>query len=1085
MVTKSMRRMTSKEEDRVDELEEQIKSVFLKGLLPEEDEANMKLENPKKGSDETLLDDSLSEKLRQIESEWEEEMEFVASGVSTTTVAADQREERRFKERVGIVCERGQQQEDTEDVQGQSEVTLEKRLQKQTIWQKTETLEGRMEKEVTERIEAEGQCQVEEKDVWFVLFDQRLYTAAVKPSVRASVEPTELKEGDIYSPMATAEKKRNLMETEKVAEEVEVKSEILPPPQTTGERDDNWFVLLDVVPREAPYVPPVATRGQDQMEAESFVSVVGAAVVEEIREIVHEERKGKDETQRQLQEIPQQAVTTRDWFVLLDVVPRGTSYVPPVAAKVKKDSSLVEMTALEHRERQEEFVIGEEKEVKEQEFIALPQAARELEDDWFLLLDVPSREPLFLPAVSTAEYVQVYLEQSVSTVVVESVQEVYSEKIMVMEDDKKLPWKIIPEQEIQPIRGDDDWFRLLDVVPRQPPYVPPVPQPISSRISPDVQPVVEVESTEQRLPQVYVDQMKQQPCQPLPERDDWFVLFDAVHKEDVTQPSAPLMLVPVAPVEIIPDMRQVLEVEVTTTETRTWEKIIGVESRQDAARLSDVSPTAPSSEKRDDWFSLFDVLPREKPVAIPPAVVEHIVDRVSDTEPAQSILMEDVRLHVKLVEMKPPQPRKVDDWFVLLDVARKVPASEPARMYPEIKPSREFAVIKQRVIIVEEMWLQQKTLQQKPHPTVRKMEDDWFILLDLAPKKSVVVPERRRFSGEVLGAEAKTRIGVFETRPEFEKQILKERRPLKHTHVADDWFVLFDVGTSESAVSMQRGARPVSAPVFSQAALAEAGIPMAPFEQPQTSTPIKTIIKEEGKLEVTIEAVEPSKTEPAAWRDHKGVDTSLIPTINGDIQSEVSSTDVVRMRKKRAKRIEGDSIYIRHSLLMLEEFDKPQEDLLKHHASISELKRNFMESVPESRPNEWDKRLSTHSPFRTLGINGQPLPSADGPPLVQTHTVTITAVSNSLSSGISTTEVPIVPTKTVTYESSKVTVDGTEEDKDVSSETTSGTTVTTTTTHISKVVKTGSSETRVEKRIVITADSDVEDKGKDGGASAL
>lgn len=42
------------------------------------------------------------------------------------------------------------------------------------------------------------------------------------------------------------------------------------------------------------------------------------------------------------------------------------------------------------------------------------------------------------------------------------------------------------------------------------------------------------------------------------------------------------------------------------------------------------------------------------------------------------------------------------------------------------------------------------------------------------------------------------------------------------------------------------------------------------------------------------------------------------------------------------------------------------------------------------------------------------------PPLVQTHTVTIAAVSNSLPSGISTTEVPIVPTKTVTYESSKV-----------------------------------------------------------------
>lgn len=30
-----------------------------------------------------------------------------------------------------------------------------------------------------------------------------------------------------------------------------------------------------------------------------------------------------------------------------------------------------------------------------------------------------------------------------------------------------------------------------------------------------------------------------------------------------------------------------------------------------------------------------------------------------------------------------------------------------------------------------------------------------------------------------------------------------------------------------------------------------------------------------------------------------------------------------------------------------------------------------MESVPEPRPSEWDKRLSTHSPFRTLNINGQ------------------------------------------------------------------------------------------------------------------
>lgn len=65
-------------------------------------------------------------------------------------------------------------------------------------------------------------------------------------------------------------------------------------------------------------------------------------------------------------------------------------------------------------------------------------------------------------------------------------------------------------------------------------------------------------------------------------------------------------------------------------------------------------------------------------------------------------------------------------------------------------------------------------------------------------------------------------------------------------------------------VSTQRGARPVSAPVFSQAALVEAGIPMAPFEQPQTSTPIKAVRKEERRLEVTVESAEPSKIEHVA-----------------------------------------------------------------------------------------------------------------------------------------------------------------------------------------------------------------------------
>ncbi|XP_016118600.1 band 4.1-like protein 2 [Sinocyclocheilus grahami] len=60
---------------------------------------------------------------------------------------------------------------------------------------------------------------------------------------------------------------------------------------------------------------------------------------------------------------------------------------------------------------------------------------------------------------------------------------------------------------------------------------------------------------------------------------------------------------------------------------------------------------------------------------------------------------------------------------------------------------------------------------------------------------------------------------------------------------------------------------------------------------------------------------------------------------------------------------------------------------MRHHTSISELKRSFMESVPEPRPSEWDKRLSTNSPFRTASINGQLQPDVKTPPLLPVHRV--------------------------------------------------------------------------------------------------
>ncbi|XP_063557144.1 protein 4.1 isoform X49 [Gorilla gorilla gorilla] len=191
--------------------------------------------------------------------------------------------------------------------------------------------------------------------------------------------------------------------------------------------------------------------------------------------------------------------------------------------------------------------------------------------------------------------------------------------------------------------------------------------------------------------------------------------------------------------------------------------------------------------------------------------------------------------------------------------------------------------------------------------------------------------------------------------------------------------------------SADRSPRPTSAPAIAQGQVAEGGV----LDGSAKKTAVPKAQKETVKAEVKKEDEPPEQAEPEpteAWKD----------------------------------------------------LDKSQEEIKKHHASISELKKNFMESVPEPRPSEWDKRLSTHSPFRTLNINGQ-IPTGEGPPLVKTQTVTISDNANAVKSEIPTKDVPIVhtETKTITYEAAQT-------------------------------VKGGISETRIEKRIVITGDADID-----------
>ncbi|XP_069587216.1 band 4.1-like protein 3 isoform X24 [Ranitomeya imitator] len=108
-------------------------------------------------------------------------------------------------------------------------------------------------------------------------------------------------------------------------------------------------------------------------------------------------------------------------------------------------------------------------------------------------------------------------------------------------------------------------------------------------------------------------------------------------------------------------------------------------------------------------------------------------------------------------------------------------------------------------------------------------------------------------------------------------------------------------------------------------------------------------------------------------------------------------------------------------------------------------------------------------------LDGKPLEES---PLVKTEIITFGTIAEAEKPDIATKDVPVIhtETKTITYESSEmVSRPDTDPGVLMSAQTiTSETLGTTTTTHITKTVKGGISETRIEKRIVITGDADID-----------
>ncbi|XP_062495683.1 band 4.1-like protein 2 isoform X10 [Pezoporus occidentalis] len=255
-----------------------------------------------------------------------------------------------------------------------------------------------------------------------------------------------------------------------------------------------------------------------------------------------------------------------------------------------------------------------------------------------------------------------------------------------------------------------------------------------------------------------------------------------------------------------------------------------------------------------------------------------------------------------------------------------------------------------------------------------------------------------------------------------------------------------------------------------------------------------------GKIQVATDAGETCKVEHLSKKD-----SSSLPSDSSSSSSSSESEDeevgeyqphhraiekVIReeqeeeedmKRKEHEEKIQHVEATPESSKLhvAVEHSQVTSEDLVQENAvAVATEEKILSEEIKEDIGEEKEEeQLKLNGDVSHVDIDVAPqIICCSEPPVVKTEMVTISDATQRTE--ISTKEVPIVQTetKTITYESPQF--DGSAGGNAgvlLSAQTiTSESISTTTTTHITKMVKGGVSETRIEKRIVITGDADID-----------
>ncbi|XP_054701768.1 band 4.1-like protein 1 isoform X13 [Grus americana] len=155
--------------------------------------------------------------------------------------------------------------------------------------------------------------------------------------------------------------------------------------------------------------------------------------------------------------------------------------------------------------------------------------------------------------------------------------------------------------------------------------------------------------------------------------------------------------------------------------------------------------------------------------------------------------------------------------------------------------------------------------------------------------------------------------------------------------------------------------------------------------------------------------------------------------------------------------------------------DKPEDVLLKHQASINELKRTLKEPNSKLVHRDRDRRLPS-SPASSSPKHEDETPKGTPEKASEPSAPKTDAVTVSLGPGVKKAEADgSTPHRVGTTDTAQISSGSAGKEVLTSIfSATAETLSTSTTTHVTKTVKGGFSETRIEKRIIITGDEDVD-----------